>query len=198
VSHPTDVEAPVVSPVLLPAQAWEPPGRWFYLSVLVLLLVVAEASSRASWMPFFIAGTIGIIVAALWLFRFVPTLVHRRLRLSGRGWLQWAGIPAILLGTWMLFVSGLAFEVRLALSRAGMEEAASAILTDDEASPGWIGLYPVDRIDRFDGGFRFLIWGSGFIDPLGFVYVVEGEPPIIGEDISQQIDANWWHWQESF
>ncbi len=78
-----------------------------------------------------------------------------------------------------------------------MEDAASQIAANPGAAPAWIGLYPVERIDRYENGCRFLIWGSGFLDPVGFAYPA-GEPPRIGEDRYEFIGDGWWHWTESW
>lgn len=194
----TAVERPVVSPVVLPARTWAPPDLWMYGFAIGIALIGLEASSRGSWFMFFLDGMAGMVLLAVWLFRLVPTLVHRRLRLPLRAWVQWVGLPAIVIATYYAFLSPIPFEARLAASRAGMDEAAAEILADPNTARGWIGLYPVDRIDRYENGFRFLIWGSGFLDPVGFAYAREGEPPRIGEDRYEFIGDGWWHWIESW
>jgi hypothetical protein len=194
----TVVDRPVVPPVILPALAWAPPGRWTYALVALVFLIAVEGSSRGSFVTTFLAWVISVAMLGVWLFRLVPTLVHRRLRLTLREWALWIGMPVALFGAYAVTLSPVPFDLRLALSRPGMEAAATAIEADPDASFGWIGLYPVDRIDRFEGGFRFLIWGSGFLDPLGFAYSPDGEPPVIGEDYYTPINAGWWHWAESW
>ena len=194
----TAVEGSFVSPVVLPARTWSPPGRWIYASAVAIAILVLEPSSRGSWLMFFLGGMVGMVLLAVWLFRLLPTLVHRRLRLSAREWAQWVGLPAIVVATHYAFLSPVPFEGRLAASRAGMEEAAARIMAESDADPGWIGLYPVERIDRYEHGFRFLIWGSGFLDPVGFAYVTDGDPPIVGEDRYEPIGDGWYHWIESW
>ena len=108
------------------------------------------------------------------------------------------GLPAVVIATHYAFLSPLPFEARLAGSRAGMEEAAVEVMAGPNASPGWIGLYPVERIDRYEKGFRFLISGSGFLEPIGFAYVSEGQPPIVGEDRYEPMGDGWWYWTESW
>lgn len=147
---------------------------------------------------FFLGGMVGMVLLAVWLFRLFPVLVHRRIRLSRREWVQWIGLPVVVVATHYAFLSPIPFEARLAASRAGMEEAAAQIMADADAAPGCIGLYPVERIDRYDHGFRFLIWGSGFLDPIGFAYTRDGEPPIVGEDRYEPLSGGWWRWTESW
>ncbi len=163
-----------------------------------IALVVLEASSRGSWVMFFLGGMAGTVLLAVWLYRVIPTLVHRRVRLTAREWGQWLGLPALVIATYLAFLSPIPFDARLAASRGGMTAAAAEILTDADAEPAWIGLYPVGRIDRYENGFRFLIWGSGFLDPVGFAYASEGEPPRIGEDRYQPLGDGWWRWTESW
>ena len=194
----TAVERPLMSPVLLPARTWSPPGRWMYAIATVVAILVLEASSRASWMTFFIGGMVGVVLLGAWLWQLVPTLVHRRLGLAPREWLQWIVLPLIVIGTHYAFLSPIPFEARLKASRAAMDDVAAQLMADPEAAPGWIGLYPVDRIDRYENGVRFLVWGSGFLDPIGFAYAVDGEPPVVGEDSYQPIGDRWWHWTESW
>jgi len=177
---------------------WAPPNRWMYGIAIAIALLVLEASSRGSWLMFFLGGMGGMVLLAVWLYRFIPTLVHRRLRLTAREWGQWIGLPGLVLATYFAFLSPIPFDARLAASRAGMSAAVSELLTDADAEPGWIGLYPVERIDRYENGFRFLIWGSGFLDPVGFAYVSEGEPPRIGEDRYEPLGDGWWRWTESW
>ncbi len=185
------VERPIVPAAFLPPRIWAPPNRWMYGTATAIALVVLEASSRGSW----VAGT---VLLAVWLYRLIPTLVHRRVRLTAREWGQWLGLPALVIATYLAFLSPIPFDARLAASRGGMTAAAAEILTDADAEPAWIGLYPVARIDRYENGFRFLIWGSGFLDPVGFAYASEGEPPRIGEDRYEPLGDGWWHWTESW
>jgi hypothetical protein len=192
------VERPIVPSVVLPARAWAPPNRWIYALAVGIAMIVLEASSRGSWVMFILGEMVGMGLLAVWLYRLLPTLIHRRLRLPLRDWLLWIGLPTIVIATHYAFLSPFPFEARLGASRPGMNQAAARIMVDADAAPGWIGLYPVDRIDRYETGFRFLIWGSGFLDPVGFAYASEGEPPIVGEDRYEPIGDGWWHWTESW
>ncbi len=194
----TAVERPIVPAALLPARTWAAPNRWTYAAALGIAVLVLEASSRASWLMFFVGGMAGTVLLAVWLHSFFPTLVHRRLRLAAREWAQWIGLPVLVIATYYAFLSPIPFDARLAASRAGMENAASQITANTDAAPAWIGLYPVERIDRYENGFRFLIWGSGFLDPVGFAYSRDGEPPRIGEDRYEFIGDGWWRWTESW
>ena len=71
---------------------------------------------------------------------------------GGAGVGGWIGIPALVIATYYAFLSPIPFDVRLAASRAGMENAAAQITANPGAAPAWIGLYPVERIDRYENG----------------------------------------------
>lgn len=194
----TAVERPAVSPLILPANAWPPPDRGLMAATGVAVVVMAEASSRFSF-PFFAIGALaGSIVAFTWLFRIVPTLVHRRLRLSRTEVLRWLSVPVLLIGAYATFQTSVLFDLRLAASRGAMDEAAIALMADEDLEYGWIGWFPVASIERDDRSVRFLIADSGFLDLIGFAYTADGLPPVIGEDTYDRLDGNWWHWREEW
>jgi len=64
----TAVERPIVPSVVLPARAWTPPNRWMYALAVGIALIVLEASSRGSWVVFFLGEMVGMVLLAVWLF----------------------------------------------------------------------------------------------------------------------------------
>jgi hypothetical protein len=62
----------------------------------------------------------------------------------------------------------------------------------------WIGFFEADRVDRIDGGYRFLVNGAGFIDQAGFAYSPNGAPEHLGDDSYRHYDGPWWIWSESW
>jgi hypothetical protein len=66
------------------------------------------------------------------------------------------------------------------------------------ASIDRIGLWQVDRAERVRGGMRFLVAGTGFLDPVGFAYSPQGTPPVIGEDDYVHLEGAWYVWTESW
>jgi hypothetical protein len=133
-----------------------------------------------------------------WVTWLILNLIQRGLRLAPGEWARWLAFPAILGVAYLVSWSPIPFDVRLGLSRAGMDAAAARLEVAGTATFGWIGLFPVERLEHLEDGFRFLITGSGFLDPVGFAYMGGGEPPVIGEDRYEPIGDGWWLWVESW
>jgi hypothetical protein len=181
-----------------PARNAPAPGRWTYLASVGLFVLALEASSRSSWSGVLFAGSLATLAFLAWIIWLALTLLQRGVRLPPRDWARWLAFPAVLGVAFLVSWSPLPFEVRLGLSRPGMDAAASTLEAGGDATFGWIGWFPVERTDRLEGGFRFLISGSGFLDPIGFAYMRDGEPPVIGEDRYEPIGDGWWLWVESW
>lgn len=65
--------------------------------------------------------------------------------------------------------------------------------------PTRVGVWPVERAESYKGGVRFLVKGTGFLDPGGFAYSENGKPPNIGgEDYYEHLHGNWYVWTESW
>jgi hypothetical protein len=100
------------------------------------------------------------------------------------------GIPALLVqvvtglwlaGHWAPDVAGWfspatpanpVFRLRFHLSRPALDNAARTALSHEPlATPAWVGLFPVRRIDVFPLEVRFVSEGCGVIDECGLAYV---------------------------
>jgi hypothetical protein len=54
-------------------------------------------------------------------------------------------------------------------------------------------------IERFDGGYRFLVRDMGLLDPVGLADSPLGPPPNLGgEDRYKRLNAECWIWVESW
>lgn len=142
-----------------------------------------------------------IALAAFWIV--MADIVARRVgwRRALRDWML-LGTAVIVLATAIAVVGNVPLRVRLAASQPAIDA-----LSAEFAAPGapmtlpdrWIGLFDAERIERFEGGYRFLVKWSGFLDPGGFAYSPDGTPPNLGgEDGYSRLDAEWWIWIESW
>ncbi|MBJ7348430.1 MAG: hypothetical protein JHC87_07650 [Thermoleophilaceae bacterium] len=118
-------------------------------------------------------------------------------------WLRW---PDLIVGIAALFALVIAltpapFEARFRISQSAMNADATKIMNDPKLakSTDHIGRWPAESVQAYRGGMRFLIPDIGFLDPVGFAYSINGEPPNLGgEDIYYQQSDRWWIWQESW
>jgi hypothetical protein len=112
------------------------------------------------------------------------------------------GMAGIVILTAAAVVVDAPLRFRFVASQAAMDDV-SAELSAPDAPAGlpdrWIGLFDAEAIEGFDGGFRFLVKDSGFLDPVGLAYSPGGPPPNIGgEDWYEPFHGPWWIWVESW
>jgi hypothetical protein len=156
------------------------PGSYFGL---VLLLVYPWLGAAAVW-----------VIQVIRVGRWKGSAGIRSLR-----WLLATGVVVVVtaLACWLQAPLYLRFALSLSQMNAVAAQLSAAdpdaVLTDQ-----WIGLFDAERIERINGGMRFLVKGTGFLDPGGFAYSPSGEPEIIGEDWYQPFVGPWWLWEESW
>ena len=169
-----------VAAAALTLWAFSPPGGYFG-AVLVLPYV---------WIALF----------AAWAMRTAVVAFRRRPLPRGR-LVVWAVlVPALVVATAAAVWIELPFRVRYEVSEDAMNRVASEVVRGerDPATIRRIGLWEVDRAERVRGGMRFLVSGTGFLDPIGFAYSPAGPPPVIGEDSYEHLDGPWYLWIESW
>ena len=119
--------------------------------------------------------------------------VKTRGRMSTRSWARWLLVPALLIGAEVITEFDVPVQVRLALSRPAMDQAAVEIMAGGTTDRDWIGLWPVYLVEPIDGGGMFVIEGSGFIDQLGLAYSASGTPADSYGDIEYiDLGGAWW------
>jgi hypothetical protein len=197
-------EVGTASPVASPTSPsrrwlWSPPGVLFFLGTAVAILAALDANSLGSWTRSLMAQFFWYVVAGIWVTRFLGTAWTRRLRFPIGHWVRWLAVPAILGFVLVLTRLDVPFDVRLSLSRGAMDQAAAEVMAGGTTDRTWIGLYPVERVERTPTGMRFLIMGSGFIDHIGLAYSTAGEPVNVdGNDLYGKLDGGWWTWVDRF
>lgn len=157
--------------------AYSVPGTHFFSSILALW----------AW----------AIVCVAWLVRAgVAVLLVRRRVISWR----WAMTPIAAVVAVLVVTTDASFEVRYRLSRPAMDDVATDVVGGQRQATtiSRIGLWRVERVERIQGGMRFLVRGTGFLDPYGFAFSPTGRPPAIGEDFYEHLDGPWYVWRESW
>jgi hypothetical protein len=192
-------KAEAVSIATIRRWTWGPPGVLFFLGTGIAALVALDANSRQAFVSALEVQVVWALLALLWLIRFVGALWSKRLRLQMRHVLRWLLIPAVLAVVFLYTRTDEPYDLRLSLSRDGMNEAATEVMAGGSTDRGWIGLFPVERVERISNGMRFLIAGSGFIDGIGLAYSTDSQPDgIEGTDEYEPIGDGWWRWVERF
>ena len=138
-----------------------------------------------------------ISLGVYWIFRLVATPVAGGSLRQGWGW--WLVSPVIVFVTAGLLFTSAPLRLRIALSWDDMNRFAESVIQDPSgAHPDRVGSFPVGRVEDIEGGMRFLVRGTGFLDPYGFAYSPEGKPPRIGEDTYWHLRGPWYLWEESW
>jgi hypothetical protein len=136
-----------------------------------------------------------LILGAIWAARLIGMVVIRRI--SGRGTWTWAWLvaPLIVVATAAVIQLDGPLVLRFRLSEPAMTRFAKRTLDKTSpGSPGRIGLYEVDRVETFDGGLRFTVAGTGFIDGAGFAYSPRGRPTDGPDNSYDHLDGPWYLW----
>lgn len=152
-------------------------------------------------MSFFVTLMLAwLVLGAYWLIRLVGAAFADGVGSIRSQWIWWVVPAAVVVLTASLLVTSAPLLVRFNLSQGSMERFALAVIGSSRVSkPSRVGLYPVARVQRFEGGMRFLIRGSGFLDPSGFAYSPEDRPPNLGgEDNYVHLEGPWYLWEESW
>jgi hypothetical protein len=86
------------------------------------------------------------------------------------------------------------FRLRFSLSRPALEEAARMALAQrPPATPAWIGLFPVRRIDVLAPEVRFISDGCGVVDECGLLYRAERLPAGRTKTRIKALGGGWYH-----
>lgn len=167
-----------VATAILTCAAAAPPGGYF-----LLILIVVKA-----W----------IVLAAVWVVRSILRGIaasRANATLSKADARRWAFAPTAFLATILLVVLSAPFWFTYWVSRPFMDSVAQQSRSEMPNAP-MIGLYPVARIERIEGGIRFRIWGGGFLNETGFAYCPDHPPPAYGEDLYKHVSDGWYSWIE--
>jgi hypothetical protein len=144
--------------------------------------------------PWFLVGGVWLVLAIVLIGRAGPrSAVRNRWLLGGFG---------LILVTALAFPTSWPLHIRFQLSRPALEALAVEMARPDAPKlieTRQIGLFDAEWIEPFDGGYRFLVAGAGFISPGGLIFSPEGTPPNIGgEDRYYPFIGPWWIWIEDW
>lgn len=168
---------------------------FFALAAGWLVFLLDPLSSTGLGFPFFIVAfgitlLLGVVALGLLLMR---TPVSRAALLA---WLLYplaaAGLAALFLTSQSPFNP--LFRLRFQLSRAALDQAAQAALSQmPPATPAWVGLFPVHRIDVFAPEVRLMSDGCGVVDECGLMYSPGPIPTGRSKTRLQPLGGPWHH-----
>lgn len=203
VSGPAEV-APLATPVVVARnRLLGPPGVLFYIATAFAIVVALDANSRASFWMLLVAFPVWVLMAAIWFLRFVGAAWTERLRFSRRHWARWLIVPVVMGLVFALTRYDVPFDVRLAASRGAMDQVAAEVMAGGSTDRTWVGLYPVQGVERIPNGIRFLIDDSG-LGRMGFVYSTASQPASLDDsplwccDSYEPIGGGWWIWTQEW
>jgi hypothetical protein len=138
-------------------------------------------------------------VGGYWLVRLLGTSLAGASPPLREAWWQWTVPPIIVVVTAALLMTSAPLLVRFNLSQNAMDQLArDAEAGSETPSTDRVGLFPVRRIQRFDGGMRFVV-NECMVDMCGFAYSSKGSPPNLGgEDSYYHLEGRWFLWKESW
>jgi len=169
--------------------------RLAILSIGWLLFLLEPLSSTGMAFPFFLVTfaltvVFGVVSLAL-------VLTRRPVSpLRIRAWLAYPVAAATLV---LLFLSAQSpsnplFRLRFHLSQPALEAAARIALSDKTlATPTWLGLFPVHRVDVYRGEVRFMSDGCGVIDECGLADVPGPLPTGRSKTRVKHLGGPWYH-----
>jgi len=118
----------------------------------------------------------------------------RRLRLLG--WLVYPLAAVALLAIFLTSQSPAnpLFRLRFELSRRALDAAARAALTETPpATPGWVGLFPIQRIEVDQQEVRLVADACGVIDECGLLYRAAPLPRARSKTKVKHVEGPWYH-----
>ncbi|MEV0236566.1 hypothetical protein [Nonomuraea sp. NPDC050786] len=182
-----------------------PPGKVLLPLVALLALIILNYFSLPGGgsLSLMLTGLmLGAATVIVWTARFVVGLLRSDGR-SGlrRHWVRWACAPLMGVAVLGLVYADLPFTARFALSESSLEQVARTVASGGESAQHddhWAGLYPLTSIERIDGGARFLVSDTGFLDHYGFAWSPGGEPPDESHTGYTHIRGPWYVWESRF
>jgi len=143
---------------------------------------------------FFIVFDITVLIGVVAL-----AFVLTRRPVNRLGILAWLLHPLAAVAVLLLFLGSQSpanplFRLRFHLSQPALEEAAVIVQSQRTlATPTWVGLFPVRRIDVFDPEIRFVSEGCGVVDECGLVYIPGPTPRGWSKTKLKPLGGSWYY-----
>ncbi|MBT2233847.1 hypothetical protein [Nonomuraea sp. NEAU-A123] len=182
-----------------------PPG-WVLHSLVALagLIILNDYSlpGGGGFIGLLLGLAIALCTVIVWTARFGVGLLRSdgRPRLR-RHWPRWLTAPIMGVAVIGLVYFDVPSTARFALSESSLEDFARTVASqaeETEIGDTWVGLYPLTSIEPNEGGARFLVSGTGFLDQYGFAWSPKGPPPEESHTGYTHMDGPWYLWVSKF
>lgn len=179
------------------------------LSALFVFVVICFSDAAADSGPVVALVYGSLIWGAIWLVRFVVTVVRQRRGSIPRptrryALVHWGVEPVVLLLCGVLALTGVLYHVRFRLCRPALDAYVADVFAERVQPHGfdspkrWVGLFHVAETELQKNGVVRIITTSTFVDDAGFTYSPTSPPPRIGEDSYDHITGSWYRWYRSW
>ena len=148
----------------------------------------------------------GFAMGLVWLIRALVALLvyarwHAIVQPAPGRLRRWAVFPIIVCVCWVMLYAAVPIRVRFLASLPWLNEAATA--TDMEtltwAKTKWVGLFPIDKVDRLPNGVQMRIEGSGrAMSWWGLAYSTTPLPARTRCDLYWPLWGDWYVWKYEF
>ena len=168
----------------------------------MLLSFVACSTPGGYFNLLYYAALAWAVLGFIWVIRLIGSFIlpAPKSAAGGKSLLRWALAPILFATTFLLLLLRVPLHITFALSQPAMRDVAAQAAASPQTITHrrWIGLFPAGKVEPIPGGVRFLVGGSGWLDPYGFAYSPSGPPPRIGEDFYEPFRNGWYIWRESW
>lgn len=186
-------------------------GRWPLLAATGILAtacsILAMCAPGGYWYLIQISAVLWLVVGVGWWIRVI--LAAREHQCRGRPYVEFRWlllrklfVPALFGLMLLLLYSGIPLRLTFWMSESAMDRAAQQIMNTPAKSvvvPKWIGTFPVEKVELFPGGMRFVVRGTRFINGGGFAYIPHGQPlspEAYNNNQYQRYSDNWYTYHE--
>ena len=114
-------------------------------------------------------------------------------------WLAWLVIPLAGIAVAVIFLTAQSpmnplFRLRFLLSRSALHGVVIAPSVRPASSlPGWVGLFRVQRVDRFGDHVHFVTVSCGVVDECGLAYIPGPPPRRLNKTRLTPLGGAWYH-----
>ncbi|MBI5863031.1 MAG: hypothetical protein HZB38_00690 [Planctomycetes bacterium] len=185
-----------------------PPRLWLNgpAALAGVSLIVATSGPGGYFGLLILTIYLGMFLAVVWGLRLliaagIAIANRRRSRPSMRTMARWVALPVIFASAALICAFNVPELTAFWLSKSAMERHARVCLnnpTTAPATPSWLGVFPIKRVETFHGGVRFFVAETGFLSEHGYEYLPQDNSAAEKTHQGEKIAENWYRWTRGF